>query len=679
MKITGKLLTLLAAGASVVMLLQPLQASAASFNPHRIIDDMVFDDSGSMNSAQIDAFLNTFGSSCISPNHGFSAPDPTGYSPSGGYTFGGNVTAGAIIMHAAQAYDINPRVLLVTLQKEQGLVSGGSGCSTLRYTGATGYGCPDGGTTYSYSGLNLYTINGSTVTSVSGTCVNSSVKAGFSQQLIRAAWLLKFGEQRSKGNADWAIIRGSWDNSDDPQSCYGGPMTQGTFRICPSGATTYYDGWRTIDGTAVHMETGGTASLYWYTPHLHGNQNFFDTYTSWFGVPYANANDYSFVTSSATTTVYGPGGEGTVSIVLKNMGFNTWYSDTNLPGGQQPTRLATIGYQNSEFLDNTDASTLFTRNQVRMSPDVVQPGENATFTFKVSAPYRLTTQHVRLVPIIGGAFLKDIGMDVTLTTITPGWNPTASNVDTRDLLPNQQSHFSVSVQNNSDATWYSDGNTPANKQPTRIATIGYQDSPFADTADPHWLGTRNQIKMNETSVAPGQTATFDAYFIAPIRSAALSSAFHFFLINGGVFTADKGLAITFTVPAANLSYTGAGATNPPATMTSGQTATATYNITNTGNVVWQDEVYQGGRHSLRLITSHPTYHNSSFYDSSDSSWLGSGQIKKTTGTVWPGQTATFTFNWKAPVQTGAYTENFMPSIGGLFLQDYGAAFPTTVQ
>src|SRR5438045_1226485 len=86
-------------------------AAAATFNPNRIIDDTVFNNAGSMPANQIDAFLNQFPNSCISTNHGFSAVDPTGYSPSGGFTFGGLTSAGNIISHAASAYDINPQVL----------------------------------------------------------------------------------------------------------------------------------------------------------------------------------------------------------------------------------------------------------------------------------------------------------------------------------------------------------------------------------------------------------------------------------------------------------------------------------------------------------------------------------------------------------------------------------------
>jgi hypothetical protein len=162
---------------------------------------------------------------------------------------------------------------------------GDAGCSTMRYTSAVGYGCPDGGSSYSYSGLNpaLYYINGNPVTSVSGTCVNSAAKSGFSQQIIRAAWLLKFGQQRSLGNTGWAVIGGNWDNSDDPPTCYGGPMTQGTLKRCQSSTPTFFDGYTTIDGTATHMGTGATAALYWYTPHFSGNHSFVNIFEGWFG------------------------------------------------------------------------------------------------------------------------------------------------------------------------------------------------------------------------------------------------------------------------------------------------------------------------------------------------------------------------------------------------------------
>jgi hypothetical protein len=257
----------------------------AAFDKNRIIDDPVFNSVNTMSAASIDAFLNA-NNSCISSNSGFRAIDPVGYSPSTGYQFGGHVTAGTVIAHAAQAYDLNPQVLLVTLQKEQSLVTttpGSANCSTRTISKAMGYACTDSYQPNSYTGIDLYSRNGVVYTAVDLTCVESIQKAGFSQQMIRAAWLLKFTQQRSLGNIGWAIIRGSWDNSDDLQSCYSGPVTQGWRQVCPSGPTTFYDGYTTIDGQSVHPESGATVALYRYTPHFPGNQNFVTIWTSWFG------------------------------------------------------------------------------------------------------------------------------------------------------------------------------------------------------------------------------------------------------------------------------------------------------------------------------------------------------------------------------------------------------------
>ena len=113
-------------------------AHAATFNQSEIIDNATFDNANSMTAAQIDSFLNGFSNSCISTRNGFSAPDPTGYNPTAGFLYGGNVSAGQVIHDAAQAYGINPQVLLATLEKEQSLVTGDAGCSTLRYAAATG-------------------------------------------------------------------------------------------------------------------------------------------------------------------------------------------------------------------------------------------------------------------------------------------------------------------------------------------------------------------------------------------------------------------------------------------------------------------------------------------------------------------------------------------------------------
>lgn len=273
--------------------------TSASFYANNLMDDGVFNNSGTMGAAQIDAFLNSFPSSCISTSRGFTAPDVTGYNPSQGYLYGANVSAGTIISHASQAYDLNPQVILATLQKEQGLVSGGAGChyeTPPTYNGN----CPEAPygtytscvTACQYSGGCVYIAMGYDCPHY---CVPNST--GFSAQIIKATWKLKFVQQRSLGNYNWNIQKPGWDNSDDPQTDYGGYMTQGVFKRNASSSPVSYDGYRPVNSNSatVHLDTGATASLYSYTPFTSGNQSFVDKFEMWFGP--TRGEGFSLVTS----------------------------------------------------------------------------------------------------------------------------------------------------------------------------------------------------------------------------------------------------------------------------------------------------------------------------------------------------------------------------------------------
>lgn len=426
----------------------PSTSHAATFNRNRIINDVVFDNTSTMNAGSINNFLNGFPNSCISPNSGFRAIKPTGYDPSGGYQYGGFVTAGEVIHEAAQAYGLNPQVLLVTLQKEQSLVSGAANnyCNNgdHKYAAALGFGCPDSGGTYSYSNVNLYQRNGVTRTSIGSTCVNSAIKAGFTQQVIRAAWLLKFGQQRSMGRVNWAVIKGSWDNSDDPQSCYSGPMTQGTFQRCPSGSSNYYDGFHTIDGAAVHMDTGATASLYWYTPHFHGNENFFNIFNSWFGSPLVSNTpwQWSLVSQEAyadagRTQIFNhypnlqPGQTAYMRIKARNFGYRNW--------DQSFLRLGTsrVNDRSSPFTNESWLSA----SRIRMVEPTVLPGETATFEFSMTAPSTIGTysEFFNLVAE-NQSWLNDLGINYRINVVTTQSPSNTDNVrlnSDQALLPGQ--------------------------------------------------------------------------------------------------------------------------------------------------------------------------------------------------------------------------------------------------
>ena len=335
-------------------------AKADTFNPNKIIDDAIFDKANSMSAAQIDSWLNSsFGStSCISTSSGFSSPDPTGYSPSTGFTYGGNVSAGQVIYDAAQAYSINPQVLLATLQKESSVVSGTASYHCQYINTAMGYGCPD---------------NGSCPT-------DPATMSGFSKQVIHAAWLFKFGEQRSEGNIGFDVQKPGWDNSDDPQSCYGGPMTQGTFQRCPSGATAFYDGYTTIDGSAVHMDDGATASLYWYTPHFSGNTNFFNLFTAWFG---STTLPVAFKTPSS----------GTVYVQTAGYKFTVPSMALLQDYGISPGSIQTISQASADAIPTPDQSTGLSTGlgYLVKSPSDTDSDGGAVYLISIGTTYAFTS------------------------------------------------------------------------------------------------------------------------------------------------------------------------------------------------------------------------------------------------------------------------------------------------
>lgn len=500
----------------------------ATVDYNNLVTDAVFDNSTAMTSSQIDIFLNSFPNSCISSNNGFRAVDPTGYNPSQGFLYGGNVTAGKVVYDAAAAYELNPQVLLATLQKEQSLVSGNSGCSTLQYAGAMGYGCPDGGTTHTYSGVNLYTLHGHTVTSISGTCVNTSQKVGFSQQVIHAAWLLKFDRMRSEGNVTWAIIKTNWDNSDDLDTTYSGYMTQGTHQRCSSCAATFYDGYATIDGTSVHMDNGATASLYVYTPHKAGNSNFVTIFTSWFGstiYPWAANVTTSLYSDSARTTplsLSGPLLSGTtiyVTVSAVNTGNQVWNSSFVNIGTSDPHD------HHSSF---QDSSWLSWARPAKLIESSVAPEQTGTFKFSLTTPNIDGTYHESFGLVAESrGWLQDATFSFDITVSNPynaqvtqiGMFSNSSytqRVDATEMAYGQKVYIQAKVKNT--------GTQPWSNSFTNIGTSSPHDR-SSQFQDPSWLSAARPAHLVEASVAPGETGTLQFPILAPTHSLNVTETF----------------------------------------------------------------------------------------------------------------------------------------------------------
>lgn len=127
--------------------------SAEGFDAGNIISDEVFFNPQAMTEKQVADFIAKWNKGCRTGAEGTAClAKYVEDSPSWGANeycvkpFAGKKhdSAAAIIYKAAQACDVNPQALLVTLQKEQGLITAsGTDLTPARYQIAMGYGCPD--------------------------------------------------------------------------------------------------------------------------------------------------------------------------------------------------------------------------------------------------------------------------------------------------------------------------------------------------------------------------------------------------------------------------------------------------------------------------------------------------------------------------------------------------------
>ncbi|WP_417508295.1 cell wall-binding repeat-containing protein [Microbacterium sp.] len=237
-----------------------VKTTLTGFKPGNIISDAVFTNKNAMSEGQIQSFFNSKVSECVIGKDENGKPfvclkdfritsvNRSADSYCSGYNGAANESAARIIYKVAQACNINPQVLIVMLQKEQGLVTH-VWPSAWRYDSALGQGCPD-----------------------TAPCDPNFV--GFFHQIYGAARQMQI------------YMEGRW------------------FQWYKAGKTwqIQYHPDRTRCGTSpVYIENKATEALYYYTPYQpnaaamragsgtgdscssYGNRNFYNYFTDWFG------------------------------------------------------------------------------------------------------------------------------------------------------------------------------------------------------------------------------------------------------------------------------------------------------------------------------------------------------------------------------------------------------------
>jgi len=405
--------------------------SGSEFRAGRIIDDSIFFNTSTIGSSDIQLFLNSKVPSCdTSGTQPYADTTRAAYGTSRGYPppytclryysqdtpskgaesglcnqyNGGLKSAASIIYDVGQACGINPRVLIVLLQKEQRLVTD-DWPWPIQYTKATGYGCPD-------------TPLGINVDANQNGCYDEF--EGFFNQVYTAA------RQFKRYARDESFFRYR-------------PHRDNYIQYNPNVG---------CGGTNVYIQNQATAGLYNYTPYqpnasalanlygsgddcgAYGNRNFWRLFNDWFGgvngppyywqfvgqTAYSNSSRTQPFTS-VTTTV--PGGRIYLRVQARNQGFQTWDpSFVNLATSNPQDRTSAF----------YDSSWITTTRVARLIEPSVAPGQVGTFEFAMTAPQNpgSYSEYFNLVAE-GHTWLNDIGLYYYINVVIP--TPPVNDVD----------------------------------------------------------------------------------------------------------------------------------------------------------------------------------------------------------------------------------------------------------
>lgn len=494
--------------AGVALLFSPAHGHALNgddFNAGRIIDDDVFTNKNSMSPREIQNFLVGKDSACLKDFKTLTLHDADGDGNADepyGKGNGNKARASKVIWQASQIYDINPQVLLVTLQKEQGLVTRDD-CPDWRYQTALGYGCPD-----------------------DQPCDKSAY--GFTRQLDYGSWHF-----RGFFNDSLTFV----------------PYTPGKHDVAynPDGS---------CGSSTVHIRNRATAALYSYTPYqpnqaalnnldglgnscsAYGNRNFWRDFTRWFGNP-TPGNQILLLRDEDTHRIYLIRGHKRIHIATvdayRAWGFNklpvTTVSSSTIneytPATYKLRRFGLMAGTNKRFFVDG-------QNGYRMkekSADVWQfPMDEMPAVPKATIQYLNKRQKLPYLvnsPVSNKVYMMDGGTlrHYPNSRVLKAWEPSSRSA------------------NISERYFCKSGNEDTCTPRWRVGEkLGFPKATTSDTSkiyfinqgNKHWVSSIPMNKVYGGDVSGVSQATLDRFFDAPRATALLSRTYNskVYLLNG---------------------------------------------------------------------------------------------------------------------------------------------------
>lgn len=484
-------------------------ADMSKFNPGNIMSDAVMSNRNTMTVQQIQTFLDSK-NPCNNRNIHMADWYPhLNYNIRDGRfvcmaqeRFNGK-SAAQIIWQAGQDYNINPQVLIVLLEKEQGLVSD-TWPNHVQYRTATGFGCPD-------------------------TAPCEAQYFGLENQLRLAANLFR------------TVLNGGWSNY---------PVGNTFVQYHPNAS---------CGGTTVNIQNRATSALYRYTPYQpnqaalnagygtgnscssYGNRNFWALFSDWFGSPtsttpfaatsptvrlYANSERTDLLSSNGTASVKA-GSTIYATVTYRNTGGNQWQNTF--------TRLTTANPRSNQNSPFYHESWMSTNRVVSLSETSVQPSATGSFNFTLQAPENIgtSTGHFGLVAEgMDQGWMDQSTARVSLTT-TPARDYNVS-ILSQQILYDRQGKLpasSLNAQLRPGQTFYlkvvvrNTGAEPLGMPFAKMTTSdprNHRSSVFHNGA---WLESNRPATMSQSSIPTGQVGEFIATMVAPDTPGTYTESF----------------------------------------------------------------------------------------------------------------------------------------------------------